>query len=276
MVALPRRFQAAKSVQRLFRHTGGIKPRAPVHSTFRRSLAEREDILCGLRDGDSCRCIAARLRRHASTISRDVAANGGRDSYRPSRADDQSHRRRRRVRKLAPGTPLRRVVEDGLHHRWSPQQIVARLDWEGDLVLGRRGQSAIATLVERQSRFVMLVRLPNGRLARDVRDALSRVIRTLPVALRRSLTWDRGKEMGEHRRFTVDTGVPVYFCDRRSPWQRGTNENSNGLIRQYLPKGTDLSTHSQRHLNQIADELNGRTRQTLGWRTPSEVFTPLV
>ena len=147
---------------------------------------------------------------------------------------------------------------------------------EGDLVLGRRGQSAIATLVERQSRFVMLVRLPYGRLANDVKDALSAVIRTLPVALRRSLTWDRGKEMGEHRRFTIDTGVPVYFCDPRSPWQRGTSENSHGLIRQYLPKGTDLTAYSQRQLNCIADELNGRPRQTLGWCTPSEAFTALV
>jgi len=148
--------------------------------------------------------------------------------------------------------------------------------WEGDLVFGRRGPSAIATLVERQSRFVLLVRLPHGRLANDVANALTTVIRTLPLALRRSLTWDRGKEMGEHRRFTIDTEVQVYFCDPRSPWQRGANENSNGLIRQYLPKGTDLTPYTQQQLNQIADELNGRPRQTLHWRTPSETFAALV
>ena len=148
--------------------------------------------------------------------------------------------------------------------------------WEGDLMLGARSQSAIGTLVERQTRFVMLLNLRKGRLAEHVRDALVDRIRSLPEQLRRSLTWDRGKEMGEHAQFTIDTGVKVYFCDPRSPWQRATSENSNGLLRQYLPKGTDLSVYDQTHLDRIAAELNGRPRQTLGWLTPSEAFTRAV
>jgi transposase, IS30 family len=109
-----------------------------------------------------------------------------------------------------------------------------------------------------------------------VRKALTKKILTLPTELRRSLTWDQGKEMSEHVRFSVDTGVVVYFCDPHSPWQRGSNENTNGLLRQYFPKGSDLSVHSQAHLNAVARELNGRPRQTLGWMTPSQVFAEAV
>jgi IS30 family transposase len=115
-----------------------------------------------------------------------------------------------------------------------------------------------------------------GRLAEDVKDALIDGIRELPRHLRRSLTWDQGKEMGDHVPFTVATGVHVYFCDPRSPWQRATNENSNGLLRQYFPKGTDLSRYTQAQLDAVAAELNGRPRQTLGWRTPSEAFARVV
>ena len=148
--------------------------------------------------------------------------------------------------------------------------------WEGDLIIGKANRSAIGTLVERQTRYVLLVALPHGRTAEAVRTALAERILTLPAQLRRSLTWDRGKEMAEHVRFTVDTGVSVYFCDPHSPWQRGTNENTNGLLRQYFPKGTDLSVHSQVHLDAVARELNGRPRQTLGWMKPSEALAKVV
>jgi IS30 family transposase len=148
--------------------------------------------------------------------------------------------------------------------------------WEGDLILGQAGKSAIGTLVERSTRYVMLCDLLDGRLAHQVRDALAAKICELPERLARSLTWDRGKEMAEHVRFTVDTGVQVYFCDPYSPWQRGSNENTNGLLRQYFPKGTDLSRFDQDQLDEIAAELNGRPRRTLGWMTPSEAFAAAV
>ena len=147
--------------------------------------------------------------------------------------------------------------------------------WEGDLIMGKK-MTSIATLVERQSRYVMLCKLPNGHGAEAVRIALAKRIATLPANLRRTLTWDQGKEMAEHVRFTVETGVQVYFCDPKSPWQHGTNENTNGLLRQYLPKHTDLSLYSQQQLNAIARSLNGRPRQTLGWMPPSQAFAEAV
>jgi IS30 family transposase len=147
--------------------------------------------------------------------------------------------------------------------------------WEGDLIMGK-GQTSIATLVERSTRFVMLVRLPEGHTADHVRRQLTKKIVKLPAELRRSLTWDQGHELSQHVRFTIDTGVQVYFCDPKSPWQRGSNENTNGLLRQYFPKGSDLSVHSQARLNAVARELNERPRQTLGWRPPSEKMVQLL
>jgi IS30 family transposase len=143
--------------------------------------------------------------------------------------------------------------------------------WEGDLIFGQ-GPSAVATLVERHSRFVMLLGLPTSHTADLVADALAAKITELPEQLRRSLTWDQGKEMAQHARFTVATGVPVYFCDPRSPWQRGTNENTNGLLRQYLPRKSRMSDYAQSRLDDIAAELNDRPRQTLAWRSPSEAL----
>ena len=164
--------------------------------------------------------------------------------------------------------------------------------WEGDLILGL-GSSAIGTLVERSTRFTLLLHLPpmpeHGQTARAkngpalaghgaeaVRDAITRTIRLLPEQLRRSLTWDQGAEMAQHVQLRLDTGLRIYFCDPRSPWQRGTNENTNGLLRQYLPKGTDLSAHRPRDLAAIALTLNTRPRKTLGWRTPAEAFDRLL
>nr|WP_082343221.1 IS30 family transposase [Vulgatibacter incomptus] len=148
--------------------------------------------------------------------------------------------------------------------------------WEGDLIIGKDSKSAIGTLVERKSRFVVLFPLPNGRTAEEVRKALVAEVRRLPECLRRSITWDQGKEMAQHARFSVETNVSVYFCDPHSPWQRGSNENTNGLLRQYFPKGKDLSTYTRRELNTVAAQLNGRPRQTLDWRTPGEVFSTFV
>lgn len=164
--------------------------------------------------------------------------------------------------------------------------------WEGDLILGL-GSSAIGTLVERTTRFTLLLHLPRmpghgdevrvknglalaGHGAEAVRDAIACAIATLPKQLRRSLTWDQGAELSQHARLRIDTGVQVYFCDPHSPWQRGTNENTNGLLRQYFPKGTDLSEHSERDLAAVAATLNGRPRKTLGWRTPAEAFDELL
>ena len=343
-----------RHVQWLVSSFGGIQPRPTVRSTLRLSVAEREEISRGLRGGESLRRIAAGLGRAPSTVSREVAGNGGRRRYRAHLAENLAFRRARRPRsaKLARNPRLRRAVEGLLLDRWSPQQIAWQLrhdhpddqemwvshetiyqslfvqgrgalraeltrclrtgrarrrpagrgrpygelrdmvllserpaevedravpgHWEGDLIIGKGTRSAIGTLVERQTRFVMLVALPHGRTAEAVRTALAAKILTLPTELRRSLTWDRGKEMAEHARFTVETGVQVYFCEPHSPWQRGSNENTNGLLRQYFPKGTDLSVHDQAHLDAVARELNGRPRQTLDWMKPSEVFCRAV
>lgn len=146
--------------------------------------------------------------------------------------------------------------------------------WEGDLLCGSQN-SQIATLVERRSRFVMLVKVPDKDSV-NVARALARHVRRLPQSLRRTLTWDRGIEMAAHARFSLATKMQVYFCDPYSPWQRGSNENTNGLLRQYFPKRTDLSVHSQAHLNKVASQLNGRPRQTLGWRCPAEALDTTV
>jgi IS30 family transposase len=341
-------------VQRLLVRTGGVKPRIKPRARLRLSLGEREEISRGLMAAESLRMIAARLGRSASTVSRDVAANGGRRRYRAWWADERARRQAQRPKsaKLVHCRPLRQEVERRLAQRWSPQQIAARLavdypddsemrvshetiyqslfvqargalrkeltrylrtgrvrrqprrrtnpggelrdmvlvsarppevadravpgHWEGDLIIGKKGESAIGTLVERQTRYVLLLDLQDGRLAPQVRAVLARKILELPAQLRRSLTWDRGKEMAEHVQFTVDTGVQVYFCDPHSPWQRGSNENINGLLRQYFPKGTDLSVHDIACLDAVAAELNARPRQTLGWLSPSEAFARVV
>jgi IS30 family transposase len=331
--------------------TGGVRRPERLRDARHLTAAEREEISRGVATGESCRALARRLDRAPSTISRELARNGGRRRYRARAADAAADRRAQRPKpcKLALNDRLRAEVERGLGRRWSPQQIVARLvvdhpddegmrvshetiyltlfvqtrgalrreltrslrsgramrfprgkrvpqgrgqlvntvpvserpaeaedravpgHWEGDLLFGKR-PSAVATLVERQTRYLQLVSLPDGCKAEQVRPALAASINRLPDQLRRSLTWDHGKEMAEHLAFRVDTGVQVYFCDPHSPWQRGSNENTNGLVRQYLPRNTDLSALSQRDLNAIADELNTRPRQTLNWKTPSEAL----
>lgn len=148
--------------------------------------------------------------------------------------------------------------------------------WEGDLITGEKNQTAIGTLVERATRYTMLLHLPGGHDAETVRDALIAAMSTLPAHLRGSLTWDQGAEMAGHKQFSMATDMAVYFCDPASPWQRGSNENTNGLLRQYFPKGTDLSIYGPEDLEHVAQELNGRPRKTLGWDTPAERLRDLL
>ena len=330
------------------------RPPAPerVRSPLRFSLTEREEIS---RWPGGWVFVAVDRGRGwiapPSSVSREVARNGGRRKYRACQAERAALKRacRPKSSKLARCGRLRRVVSSKLEADWSPEQISGWLvetypadremrvshetiylslfvqskgalrrelarhlrsgrmqrrpvgysaqrgqgtirgmlniserpaevndravpgHWEGDLLCGSAG-TAIATLVERKSRFVMLVALPGDHRAPTVADALAARVQKLPLELRRSLTWDQGKEMADHARFTVESGVTVYFCDPRSPWQRGTNENTNGLLRQYFPKRTSLAPYSQRDLDQVARKLNGRPRQTLGWMTPSQAL----
>ncbi len=326
-----------------------MRPRQRIRAARHLSFQEREEVSRGLASGESLRSIALRLGRSASTVSREVARNGGRGGYRAHHADRAAWDRARRPKpcKLKANLELRRVVEDKLACWWSPQQISGWLKqtypsspemwvshetiylslfvqgrgalkheltqclrthrairrpttkraptgkgqtrnsvmiserpaeaddravpghWKVDLLMGKR-QTAIGTLVERWSRYVMLFKLPDGHTAESVRTGLAEVIQRLPEHLWQSLTWDQGKEMAEHAQFTIDTGIQIYFCDPKSPWQRGCNENTNGLLRQYFPKTTDMAGLTQDQLDEATHSLNSRLRQTLGWMTPSQ------
>lgn len=343
------------SIHGMLRATGGFSP--PLRCRRRCALApsEREEISRGLAAGESLRAIAARLGRPTSTVSREVARNGGREDYRATKADERAWERARRPKRclLAMNDRLRVVVAEKLKADWSPEQISGWLKreypddeamhishetiyrtlfvqargalkrellahlrsrrmmrrsrrastrgqprgrikeaisirerppevedravpghWEGDLISGSRN-THVATLVERSSRFVMLVRV-GGKDTDSVVAALGEQIRRLPGTMMATLTWDRGPEMAAHKKFTVATDVAVYFCDPKSPWQRGTSENTNRLLRQYLPRRTDLSVYSQHDLDLIALKLNTRPRKTLGYGTPAATLAEAV
>jgi transposase, IS30 family len=190
----------------------------------------------------------------------------------------QERKRRRKRRK--PGAPeeTRGKIADMLSIEERPAEVADRIvpgHWEGDLILGRYKASAIVTLVERVTRFTLILKL-DAKDAESVRKAMSRVVSRLPAELKRSLTYDQGKEMSEHKLFASATGMKVYFAHPASPWERGTNENTNGLIRQYFPKGTDFREVSARDIKKCQDSLNARPRKTLGYYTPSEMFGELM
>ena len=334
---------------------GSRLPVRNCRTRWRLSLEEREEIRVGLARGESLRSIARRLGRAASTVSREVGLNGGRERYVAVVAELRagSEAKRSKNRWFLAHPQRWDEVCDQLRLGWSPRQIARRLrcdhpdqperwvsaetiyqsiyvqgrgelrkelarclrsgraqriprrpgetarrgtitgmvmiserpaevqdraipgHWEGDLIIGAGNKSAVATLVERSTRFGMLIKVDN-QTAEHVRDRIVQEITRLPQQLFRSLTWDQGKEMADHKRFSVDTGIPVFFCDPHSPWQRGSNENWNGLVRQFLPKGQSLRKHSQEDLDHIAWLLNGRPRQTLNWMTPSERLNQLV
>lgn len=330
---------------------GGISPPPRCRAPSALTMQEREEISRGLCRDESFQSIARRLQRPVSTISREVARNGGRSRYRAAKAEGAAWDRARRPKlcKLAENRRLQRCVAFKLTQNWSPEQISAWIKqrypddesmrishetiyrslfiqargvlkkelqthlrtkrkfrrskkattagqqrgqiidavsiserppevedravpghWEGDLLSGAKN-SHIATLVERHSRFTLLVKV-DGKDTDTVVAALKKQIKKLPRELRRSLTWDRGTEMAQHKEFSVATDVDVYFCDPKSPWQRGTNENTNGLLRQYFPDGTDLSQYSQAELNRVSRQLNERPRKTLGFRTPADTL----
>ena len=337
----------AGSIHGVLSSNGGITPRTRTRCVHALTLSEREDISRGLMAGTTMRKLAEKLGRSPSTISREIARNGGIQTYRAAASDERAWDRSRRPKScvLAVNERLQKVVAQKLQEDWSPQQVSGWLRsayqndtimqvshetiyrslfiqargvlkkelighlssrrmmrrgkssttagqprgqivdalsiserppeiedraipgrWEGDLISGSKN-SHIATLVERHSRYVMLVHVA-GKDTTSVVNALVRQVKKLPQGLMASLTWDRGSELAHHKRFKIATDVDVYFCDPRSPWQRGTNENTNGLLRQYFPKGTDLSPFNQRQLDAIALKLNTRPRKNLGYETP--------
>lgn len=205
-----------------------------------------------------------------------VQARGG---LRREVADALRTGRTRRRPRTRPEHRTQRFVDPMVMIADRPAEIEDRAvpgHWEGDLIVGTSSQSAIVTLVERTTRYVMLGHLPGGHTAEEVRDVLVPLISTLPAHLRGSLTWDQGAEMASHRQISIQAGIPVYFCDPHSPWQRGSNENTNGLLRQYFPKGTDLAAHTSADLEHVAQQLNGRPRKTLDWDTPAERMRALL
>ena len=347
--------RAYATVATLLKTAGGIRP-APLtvsSSPLRLSMVEREEISRGVKARETFTVIAERIGRSPSTVSREVARNGGRQRYRATAAAAAALARARRpkLRKLELDDELRAVVVEKLTLLWSPEQIagwlrdshpddpskwishetiyvslftqvtgllgltrclrsgrprrrpwrrgrgerrgknpnmtlidqrpaevadrVAPGHWEGDLIMGRGHRRAIGTVVERTSRYLLLVDLIDGFPTELVNARLHERFAELPAEVRRTLTWDQGTEMSAHQEFTVMSGIPVYFCQPRSPWQRPTNENTNGLLRQYFPKGQDLAGITTAELRRVEHALNHRPRRTLNWQTPAQRLAQL-
>jgi transposase, IS30 family len=259
------------------------RPKQTKLSGCRRLVAAVE---AGLEQGWSPEQISARLeveypddlemRISHETIYQSLFVQSRGELRRQLTAQLRTRRTRRQPQR---GPSKRGRIRDMIPISERPAEVEDRAipgHWEGDLIIGARGASAVATLVERQTRYVLLAELGNDRRTEHVIAALARQIQTLPAELARSLTWDQGTELAAHAKFTVDTGVQVYFCDPHSPWQRGSNENTNGLLRQYLPKSSDLAAHDQTQLDEIAARLNGRPRKTLAWMNPAEKMAELL
>ena len=220
----------------------------------------------------------AEMRVSAETIYQSLYVQGRGALRRELARHLRTGRSLRRPRRPA-GSGGRGQLQDTVNVSDRPAEAADRAvpgHWEGDMIEGKAGRSQIGTLAERTTRYTMLVPMPDGKTAAAFAAALTPVIAGLPASLRRSLTWDQGKEMALHKKNAVAADCAIYFCDPHSPWQRGTNENTNGLLRQYFPKGTDLSVHSPQHLAEVADELNGRPRKVLGWKTPAEAMAEFL
>jgi transposase, IS30 family len=251
----------------------------------------RSAVVAGLEQRWSPQEIAARLRREhpddpvmrvcAETIYQSlfVQARGSFKRELTTYLRTQRQRRQPRVRQRAIAQSRRGQLVGAISISQRPAEAEDRAvpgHWEGDLIVGANNASAIGTLVERSTRFVMLIHLPARRTAEDFYRAITPTIAALPEELRRSLTWDNGKEMGMHNRISLEADIAIYFADPHSPWQRGSNENTNGLLRQYFPKGTSLRRHTPADLAAVARQLNGRPRKTLDWRTPAEALNDIL
>ena len=287
--------RAGSTICREVNAGGGRDRYRPVCAQQRAMAAARRPKPCKLADPALCAVVSSRLEQWWSPqqIARSLAADAslgyvshetickslyvqGRGELRRELARClRTGRARRRPQHRAPGRgqiPAMVMISD------RPAEVEDRAvpgHWEGDLIAGKNNASHIATLVERSTRYVMLARIPDAR-AETVTAALARQVATLPGHLWRSLTWDQGREMAAHADFTIATDIPVYFCDPHSPWQRGSNENTNGLLRQYFPKGTSLASYTQDDLDAVAIQLNGRPRQTLNWQTPAQRLEQLL